>query len=306
MDRYYHLNTYIGEALNSGNFSQRVVLYPFGELGMEVKQILNWRYGIQEEFIIDENLSKKNPQIKSLEYLSHIDTSQYTFIITSENLECYDEIRMNLRKYVSEKNIFDLFSCKPLVSKEPRIASLELASREIYDRNIPGAVAEAGVYQGYFAAFINRFFKDRKLYLFDTFEGFDAQDVNRDKANGYTYADASRYRGTSVDLVLGRMPFAENVVIKKGYFPDTTEGICEQFCFVSLDMDLYQPIKAGLEYFYPRLAGGGYIFVHDCNIGDVIYRGPRTALLEFAEREKTGYVMLPDNATAVITKNKSR
>lgn len=303
MDCYYHLNTYIGEALNSGNFSQRVVLYPFGELGIQVKQILNWRYGIQEEFIIDENLSKRNSQIKSLEYLSHIDTSKYTFIITSENLECYDEIRINIRKYVDEKNIFDLFSCKPLVSDNPRIASLELASREIYDRNIQGAVAEAGVYQGNFAAYINRFFKDRKLYLFDTFEGFAAKDVDKDKESRYTYADANRYSGTSVDLVLEKMPFVNNVEVKKGYFPDTTEGIGEQFCFVSLDMDLYQPIKAGLEYFYPRLMEGGYIFVHDCNIGDVIYRGPRAALLEFTEQEKVGYVMLPDNATAVITKN---
>lgn len=302
MEYYYHLNTYIGEALNAGNISQHVVLYPFGELGMQVKQILNWRYGIQEEFIVDDNLSKKNPQIKPLEYLSSIDTSKYTFIITSENLEYYDEIRMNLRKYVNEKNIFDLFSCKPLASDQPRVASLELASREIYDRNIQGAVAEAGVYQGLFSAWINRFFKDRKLYLFDSFEGLVAEDVKMDKANGYTGVNAGRYGDTSIDLVLGRMPFANNCVIRKGYFPDTTEGINDRFCFVSLDMDLYQPIKAGLEYFFPRLSSGGYIFVHDCNIGDARYRGPRAALLEFVEREKIGYVMLPDNATAVITK----
>lgn len=279
-----------------------MVLYPFGELGMQVKQILNWRYGIQEEFIIDETLSKKNPQIKPLEYLSCIDTSKYTFIITSENVEYYDEIRMNLKKYVNEKNIFDLFSCKPLLSKEPRIASLELASREIYDRNIQGAVAEAGVYQGIFSAWINRFFKDRKLYLFDSFEGLVAKDVKVDKASGYTSVSAGRYGDTSIDLVLGRMPYVNNCVIRKGYFPDTTEGISDRFCFVSLDMDLYQPIKAGLEYFFPRLSEGGYIFVHDCNIADMRYKGPRAALLEFVEREKIGYVMLPDNATAVITK----
>lgn len=303
MEYYDYLNTYIGEALNSGKFCQHLVLYPFGEIGVQVKQILNWWYGIQEDFIVDENLAQINPRIKSLEYLSGIDTSKCTFIITSDNLACYDEIRMNLRKYVNEKNIFDLFSCKPLVSENPRIASLELAAREIYDRKIQGAVAEAGVYQGKFAAYINRFFKDRKLYLFDTFEGLAEEDVLIDRTRGYTNVSAGRYNGTSVDLVLGRLPFVNNVEIKKGYFPNTTEGIDEQFCFVSLDMDLYQPIKAGLAYFYPKLAGGGYIFVHDCNIGDARYRGPRAALLEFAEQAKVGYVMLPDNATAVITKN---
>lgn len=303
MDGYDYLSTYIEEALFSKILNQHLVLYPFGKLGVQVKQILNWRYGILEDFIVDEKLSKVNPQIKSLEYLSEIDTSKYTFIITSDNLTYYDEIRGNLKKYVDDQNIFDLFSCKPLVSDHPRIASLELASREIYDRDIQGAVAEAGVYQGNFAAYINRFFKDRKLYLFDTFEGLAAEDVQSDKASGYTNVNPGRYNGTSVDLVLGQMPFPDRVEIKKGYFPDTTEGINDQFCFVSLDMDLYQPIKAGLAYFYPRLSQGGYIFVHDCNIGDVRYRGPRAALLEFVEQEKAGYVMLPDHATAVITKN---
>lgn len=281
----------------------KVVLYPFGKQGMLAKQILNNRYGIEELFICDEKLSKKNSKIKSISYLSEIDTSELVFIITSDNLNCYDEIRCNLRKYVKEENIIDLFSCKPLADNEPRIASLELASREIYDRGIKGAVAEAGVYRGYFAAYINRFFRDRKLYLFDTFEGFANEDIKLEKENGYTLMNAGCYSDTSIKTVIDKMPFSENIIVKKGYFPDTTVGMNEEFCFVSLDMDLYQPIKAGLEYFYPRLSKGGYIFIHDCNIGHVNYKGSRTALLEFiTERENIGYVMLPDNKTAVITK----
>lgn len=42
--------------------------------------------------------------------------------------------------------------------------------------------------------------------------------------------------------------------------------------------------------------------MHDCTIGHVNYKGARIALLEFAEKENIGYVMLPDNKTAVITK----
>lgn len=43
----------------------------------------------------------------------------------------------------------------------------------IYSNNISGCVAEVGVFQGEFASVINKNFPDRKLYLFDTFEGFD-------------------------------------------------------------------------------------------------------------------------------------
>lgn len=302
MGYYEYFNDQIEKLVDSELTMDDLVLYPFGQHGMLVKQILNWRYGIQEVFICDEKLSVKNPEIKSLWDLSQIDTSKFHFIITSDNLSYYDEIRSNLRKYVKEKNIIDLFSCKPLMTDEPRIASLELAAREIYSKDIDGAVAEAGVYKGDFAVYINQFFKDRKLYLFDTFEGFSIKDIKVEKNNNYTLRNVGRYGDTSENLVLNRMPFPENVFIKKGYFPDTTEGIEEQFCFVNLDMDLYQPIKAGLEYFYPRLCVGGYIFIHDCNIGHVNYKGARTALLEFTEKENVGYVMLPDNKTAVITK----
>lgn len=302
MNYYEYFNKRIEMLLESATVWDNLVIYPFGNHGMLVKQILNWRYGIKEAFICDGKLSKRNSEIKSLDYLSQIDTSKFQFIITSENLDCYDEIRFNLRKYVKEKNILDLFSCKPLISHKPRLASLEVAAREIYSKNIKGAVAEAGVYRGDFAAYINRFFNDRRMYLFDTFEGFTVKDIEVEKENDYTLMNAGYYGDTSVNIVLDKMPFVDNVVVKKGYFPDTTEGVDEQFCFVSLDMDLYQPIRAGLEYFYPRLCRGGYIFIHDCNIGHVNYKGARVALLEFVEKEKIGYVMLPDNKTAVITK----
>lgn len=301
MEYYEYFNDQIRKILDS-KVVDSIVLYPFGKLGMLFKEILNWRYGVEEAFICDEKLSAKNMHIKPLKYLSEIDTSKFKVVITSDNISCYDEIRKNLRQYVNEENIIDLFPCKPLLSDSPRIASLELVSREIYNRKIQGAVAEAGVYRGCFAAYINRFFRDRKLFLFDTFEGFPTKDINEDKAKGYTLRNAGHFNDTSVDSVLKNLPYVENAVIKKGIFPDTTAGINEQFCFVSLDMDLYQPIKSGLEFFYPRLQGGGYIFVHDCCIGHVNYKGARIALLEFIEKEKIGYVMLPDNSTAVITK----
>nr|WP_302583928.1 TylF/MycF/NovP-related O-methyltransferase [uncultured Schaedlerella sp.] len=160
------------------------------------------------------------------------------------------------------------------------------------------------MFQGSFASHINEFFYDRKLYLFDTFEGFPDKYMNLDKERGYTYKgrNPELYKDTSVDVVLSKMKYKENVLIRKGFFPDTLQGLEEEFCFVSLDMDLYVPLKAGLEYFYPRLLRGGYIFIHDCNIGHDDYKGARIALLEFIEKENIGYVMLPDNCTAVITK----
>ena len=58
---------------------------------------------------------------------------------------------------------------------------------------------------------------DRKLYLFDTFEGFDVRDkheYDNDMLNAHAFRD------TSTTLVLSKM-VAENVIIRKGYFPET-------------------------------------------------------------------------------------
>lgn len=67
-----------------------------------------------------------------------------------------------------------------------RLSSLELVANEIYKNNIKGNVAELGVFRGDFAKFINLSFPDRKLYLFDTFEGFDEKDIFIEYKNNNT------------------------------------------------------------------------------------------------------------------------
>ena len=124
---------------------------------------------------------------------------------------------------------------------EPRVAVLELSSREIYRYGIEGSVAELGVYRGDFAEVINRYFPDRNLYLFDTFEGFDKKDADVERAGNFSDA-TENFADTSVNVVLGKMEHKENSIVRKGWFPDTAEGIEDKFCFVSIDADLYQPI----------------------------------------------------------------
>jgi O-methyltransferase len=65
------------------------------------------------------------------------------------------------------------------------------------------------------------------------------------------------FLGTNENFVLSKMPHPQKCVIKKGYFPETAQGLNETFCFVNLDMDLYQPTIEGLRFFYSRMTGGG-------------------------------------------------
>lgn len=182
-----------------------------------------------------------------------------------------------------------------------RAAALDLAAREIAETGVEGAVAEVGVFQGDFAQLINRRFPDRTLYLFDTFEGFDAGDVAAETEQG-TSEIPHTFAHTSEDLALSKLPHRDRAVVRKGWFPESAAGLeDETFCFVSLDVDLHRPMAAALEWFYPRLSPGGCIFVHDYNNDQ--YRGVKKALRKVAPAHGMAYALLPDaGGTAVVTK----
>lgn len=135
-----------------------------------------------------------------------------------------------------------------------RLATLELLCRRLAD--IPGAAAELGVYRGFFARCINQLLPERKLYLFDSFEGFG------EEAQASESFQAA-HRNTAIEKVLAIMPYPEKVTVKPGFFPESLEGLEERFCLVSLDVDFYRTTLEGLRFFWPRIEKGGYLLLHD-------------------------------------------
>lgn len=194
------------------------------------------------------------------------------------------------RKRVIDKNYFDYI----------RLSTFELITHEIRQRNLKGNVAELGVYKGKFARFINTHFPERSLYLFDTFEGFDNRDVASEQQQDFS-TGAQDFSDTSVEAVLRRMPFPQKCIPVKGFFPESAKDIQDTFVFVSLDADLYEPLYNGLQFFYPKLVNGGYIFIHDFNNDH--YRGARKAVEQFCAEQHINFVPIPDSGgTAIITK----
>jgi O-methyltransferase len=181
-----------------------------------------------------------------------------------------------------------------------RLAAIELVSAEIYKRNLNGSIAELGVYKGKFAKYINSYFPDRTFYLFDTFGGFDLRDIDREKRENFS-SGAQDFSNTSIEEVLNHMPFREKCIPVKGFFPETARGVEDDFVFVSIDADLYEPIYSALSFFYPKLVKGGYIFIHDFNNDN--YKGARRAVEQYCNEQKINFVPIPDSGgSAVIAK----
>lgn len=185
-----------------------------------------------------------------------------------------------------------------------RIRTFELVIDEILSKDVAGEVAEVGVFRGEFAKYINAAFQDRKCYLFDTFEGFRESEAIKEKEKG-NCGDAfiERFKDTSMDRVLQSMPFPDNIICKKGLFPESLGGLEERFAFVSLDVDFEETMYAGLSYFYPRLNSGGYLFLHDYNSSTL--SGVRNAVIKYEHNNNINIakVPIPDLCgTLVITK----
>ena len=183
-----------------------------------------------------------------------------------------------------------------------RFMALLLNLRQLENEGIPGDFAELGVWKGNSAAVLAEFAarSQRRLFLFDTFSGFDLRDlVGQDQEHAKKFAD------TSLDYVRETVGHADRTTYLKGFFPETVTDEVRQasFALVHIDCDLYAPMKAALEFFYPRMPGGGMLILHDYNSGT--WAGGTQAIDEF--RAATGeFVSLwPDKSgTAMIRKSK--
>jgi len=180
--------------------------------------------------------------------------------------------------------------------------ALVLLLRSIVERDVPGDMAELGVWKGHTAKLFHDYAPERTLHLFDTFSGFDAQDVAVEKVATQRDEKAGLFSDTDVGKVLAFIDSPnDNVHVHPGRFPESfpDELRDQKFAFVNLDVDLFEPTKAGLETLFPRLSPGGMMVVHDYNA----WQGVRQAVDTFFEARIETPVPLPDKCgSAVIVK----
>lgn len=175
-------------------------------------------------------------------------------------------------------------------------------ANEIYRSNVPGSIAEVGVDYGDTAKYLNLYFSDRKLYLFDTFYGFDYRDIEFERKNNTmvtSMENAYKVRSIAND-VLERMFYPNQCIAKPGYFPESLDGLEDIFAFVHIDCDLQKPILCALDYFYPRLSVGGIISVHD--YFNPNFPGVRNVVREFSEKNNVRFTPNLMSGSAVFCK----
>jgi hypothetical protein len=130
--------------------------------------------------------------------------------------------------------------------------------------NVPGDTAECGVYEGASSYFICRYANGtRTHHMFDSFEGLPApqQADGRFWAAGDFASPEEKARRNLAEFP--RLKFYKGWI--PAIFADVPAGI--SFAFVHVDVDLYEPTKDVLEFFYPRLSSGAVVVCDDYGFG---------------------------------------
>lgn len=280
---------------------KNIMIFGAGQAGA---MISNWISGdLHILGFIDNNPNLWGTYIDNIKIYSAKESAEMRpdiIVITVLNKEASEEIEMQLKLLNYQGIVFNINNFKRYI--DLRLASLRLIASEINEKNLDGCVAELGVYKGRFAVEINKLFPYKKLYLFDTFEGFFSQDIDIEKSNEYSSAKKGDFSDTSIDLVKNKLPYKEQAVFVKGYFPESIKEDLPRFCFVSLDTDLYKSTYEGLKVFYPKLVKGGVIIIHDYN--STQFPGVKKAVKEFCKENNIFVVPLSDmHGSAVLIKN---
>jgi len=196
-------------------------------------------------------------------YLSRVlnfNFSRYFYISS------YPESYTHFNSHQELKNLFKRFLYKNRsnnIHDINRLISFILNIKQVVNDGVEGEFAELGVYKGNTAVLLAHYAKNysKKVFLFDTFSGFSKKDtIAKDSKSTLRL-----FEDTSIFGVLETLgDEADCCKIIEGYFPDSLTKECDvKYSVVSLDCDLYLPMKAGLNFFWPRLSKGGIILIHD-------------------------------------------
>lgn len=174
-----------------------------------------------------------------------------------------------------------------------------------YVKDFPGCMAECGCYQGASAFFMAKENPDVPLHLFDSFEGLSqpeeidnpARKDNRAWQKGDMYASEKTARET-----LKRF---QKTHFHKGWIPEKFHEVeNELFKLVHIDVDLYQPTKDCLNFFYSRMVDRGVIVLDD--YGSTLCPGAYKATEEFITENNLPLLHLPSMQGVLLINNEKK
>lgn len=211
---------------------------------------------------------------------------------------------------IKEKEFWEIYhQCKPFtMTTIDRMYSLYKTVNYIVDHNIKGCFVECGVWRGGSAMVIakvlkNRGIEDRKIYLYDTYEGMTPPTKHDITMKG---ENASQMMEESLDDIedsvwcfasledvkrnLNTTAYSQdNIIYIKGKVEDTLPNSIpnQEIALLRLDTDWYESTKHELQVLYPMLVENGVLIIDDYGY----WQGCRKAVDEYFTENKFPVLM---------------
>lgn len=215
-------------------------------------------------------------------------------LINSTVYACLSIFRLEILNYnrPDKSEIYD-FVRKIKKEKETLVTNNE--GYNIYSfvkslSKMEGDIAEVGTYKGGSAKLICLAKGNKKLHLFDTFEGLPTpSDIDKG------FFRKGEYK-SEIEILKEYLNEFNKVYYYKGWFQNTSSLIKNRkFSFVNLDVDLYEGTLFALQFFYGRMNKGGLIVVHDYNAP-----GIKKAVSNFLKDKKEAVFELPGTQCIIV------
>ena len=164
---------------------------------------------------------------------------------------------------------------------------------------LDGDFVECGVNRGFLSASVMSYVefasrRDRKFYLFDTYSGLVDELVTSEDvaAHRHDYGDCHQF-------VVDAFRAYPNVVIVKGIVPASLSTVpITRVAYLSIDMNCVQPEIAAMEFFWPKLTGGGIVILDDYGFSG--HEAQKRAADRFAASVGTQVLSLPTGQGLLI------
>jgi hypothetical protein len=166
--------------------------------------------------------------------------------------------------------------------------------------HLPGDTAECGVFRGatsYLICCANEESQagDKTHHLFDSFEGLSEPCP----ADGVHWSKGDLKCG--IEQVQKALSHLAKLRFHPGWIPDRFQDVeGRKFSFVHIDVDLTEPTRESLAFFYPRMEPGGIIVCDD--YGQSTSPGATQAVDRFLADKPEKMLMLPEGGGFLILK----
>jgi len=172
--------------------------------------------------------------------------------------------------------------------------------------DIPGEVCEVGCYRGLSAYLIaSTLYQIKKQVCFhicDSFAGLSEFSVV-DKSHYHNMDRLKKRQGFACPLEVVQQNLREFdfIAYHQGWIPAPFQALVNtRFCFVHIDVDLYQPTRDSFEFFYPRLMPNGVMVFDD--YGTEKFPGARAAIDEYLSQARDAFFVALPSGQAFLLK----